>query len=457
MTSAVMATLAWPVEVTDFRATLRSFSKNVSDFSSRGATLRAWMAANDPDYPTYHLAPPEGWANDPNGVTHDPASGLYHRFYQWDKTYDEDCMHGRAVNCSAFGFEGLNRNSRVWGHTVSRDLVTWEEWPGIDSDSPSDRMAVFSGNCAIADGKPVCIYSGGSNKPCDTGTCAYSDDWIHWRKTACMTTAPSAASQVNHDTAIFRVGKEWRLLIGGCTFNGTNVPSPGVPCAGNAQVWRSSDLLNFSYVQPLTPGGPGGYWELPYLLPFDAEGKAMTNAQARDILAVARAAALLPPSSAARRRATRRARPCSSASATRTGSAASTAAPRASRPTSMGPRPAAPTQRQELPSSGARCLTGSWRAEGRRRRPAGRRRACLMTRPTTRSTLTPPTSAGRAAPRVGSCSDGCEATPRPQSAPGRCLTGSRRTRSFGWSSCRATQSRRRPHPSSLACAPLHRT
>ena len=28
---------------------------------------------------------------------------------------------------------------------------------------------------------------------------------------------------------------------------------------------------------PLTPGGPGKYWELPYLLPFDAQGEAIDN------------------------------------------------------------------------------------------------------------------------------------------------------------------------------------
>ena len=144
---------AWPPAVEDYRALLRAFSKDVSAFAAAGRALREGMAASDPDYPLYPLAPPEGWANDPNGVTFDPASGLYHRFFQYDKTYSEDCAHGRWVNCSAFGFGGLNRNSRVWGHTVSRDLATWEDWPGIDADSPSDRMAVYSGNCVLRPGR----------------------------------------------------------------------------------------------------------------------------------------------------------------------------------------------------------------------------------------------------------------------------------------------------------------
>ena len=89
-----------------------------------------------------------------------------------------------------------------------------------------------------------------------------------------MTHAPSPRSQVNHDTSIWResdTGK-WFLLIGGCTYNAPgsgrdpNIPSTGhTKCQGNAQLWTSPDLWNFTYVGPLTPGGPGGYWELPYL------------------------------------------------------------------------------------------------------------------------------------------------------------------------------------------------
>jgi hypothetical protein len=101
-----------------------------------------------------------------------------------------------------------------------------------------------------------------------------------------MTKAPSAKSQVNHDTSIFResdTGK-WYLLIGGCTYSAPgsgrdpNVPSAGHDaCEGNAQLWTSTDLWNFTYVTALTPGGPGGYWELPYLLPFDKDGNAIDN------------------------------------------------------------------------------------------------------------------------------------------------------------------------------------
>ena len=63
----------------------------------------------------------------------DPHTGIYHRFYQYDPTYTDQRMHGRVP--------------RTWGHTISRDLATWEDWPGIYADSPWDEEGVFSGNC----------------------------------------------------------------------------------------------------------------------------------------------------------------------------------------------------------------------------------------------------------------------------------------------------------------------
>ena len=88
------------------------------------------------------------------------------RFYQYDKTYSDDCMHGRTTNCTFDGTPLLNPRSRTWGHTVSRDGATWEDWPGVDADSVADAPGVFSGNCVINDDShPVCIYSNGCPTP----------------------------------------------------------------------------------------------------------------------------------------------------------------------------------------------------------------------------------------------------------------------------------------------------
>ena len=144
---------------------------------------------------------------------------------------------------------------------------------------------MFSGNCIFngTSPHPICIYS---NNPCNIGVCATSTDgWVTWSKRPCMpeSDAPSKASQTNHDTSIWQDSDTaaWYLLIGGCTYA---APGPGVDpniptgsCHGNAQLWTSPDLWNFSYVTAITPGGPGGYWELPYLLPFDDVGNAIDD------------------------------------------------------------------------------------------------------------------------------------------------------------------------------------
>jgi hypothetical protein len=96
-------------------------------------------------------------------------------------------------------------------------------------------------------------------------------------KTACMTKAPNARSQTNHDSSIWRDGPggTWYMLSGGCTYKDGNKPEGA--CSGTGQLWNSTDLVTFTYMHAITPGGPGGYWELPYLLPFNADGSAIDN------------------------------------------------------------------------------------------------------------------------------------------------------------------------------------
>ena len=51
----------WPAAVTDYRDLLNKLSKNTTDWAIKARAIRQWMAENDPDYPIYHLAAPEGW------------------------------------------------------------------------------------------------------------------------------------------------------------------------------------------------------------------------------------------------------------------------------------------------------------------------------------------------------------------------------------------------------------
>jgi fructan beta-fructosidase len=68
-------------------------------------------AYKGPNRPQFHFSPRIGWMNDVNGPYY--QDGLYHLFYQYNPT-------------TAAGSPGFDMH---WGHSVSSDLVHWQEWP----------------------------------------------------------------------------------------------------------------------------------------------------------------------------------------------------------------------------------------------------------------------------------------------------------------------------------------
>ncbi len=97
---------------------------------------------------TYHIQPPTGLLNDPNGfVYHD---GYWHLFYQW-------CPWG-AVH-------GLKH----WYHTVSSDLVKWTNLGVcIYPDTEYDNKGAYSGS-ALPTKDSLYLYYTGNHR---------SDDWV---------------------------------------------------------------------------------------------------------------------------------------------------------------------------------------------------------------------------------------------------------------------------------------
>lgn len=101
---------------------------------------RGSLAVEDPYCLHFHLMPPVGWMNDPNGLGY--CDGWYHVFYQY----------------SPFNPEG---GVKVWGHYRSRDLLCWEKLPVmLYPDQPWDVHGVYSGSALVEDGVLYLYYTG---------------------------------------------------------------------------------------------------------------------------------------------------------------------------------------------------------------------------------------------------------------------------------------------------------
>ena len=98
------------------------------------------IAAADPLRPCWHLAPPVGLLNDPNGfIQH---QGRYHLFYQWNPFA---CAHG----------------AKFWGHWSSTDLLHWRHEPvALVPSEPYESHGCYSGSAVVQDGRLTLLYTG---------------------------------------------------------------------------------------------------------------------------------------------------------------------------------------------------------------------------------------------------------------------------------------------------------
>ena len=101
----------------------------------------------------FHVMPPVGWVNDPNGLCQ--VDGVFHVYFQY------------APFDPAGGFV-------FWGHAFSRDLMHWEYGdPVMAPDTPYDCHGVYSGCAVVHDGKVSMFYTGNVKLPDPNGAFDY--------------------------------------------------------------------------------------------------------------------------------------------------------------------------------------------------------------------------------------------------------------------------------------------
>ena len=213
------------------------------------------LAEADPYRLRFHLMPPVGWLNDPNGLCY--FGGWYHVFYQYSPFHPEGGV-------------------KLWGHYRSRDLLCWEKLPVmLYPDQPWCVHGAYSGSALIEDGIMYLYY---------TGNIKYAGDYDHITAGRAGNTALAVSRDgiavsahellmENRDypqdlTCHVRDPKVWAqdgtyyMIQGARTKSGQGV----------ILVFGSEDKIHWSYRNRITTPEPFGYmWECPDLFELDGQ------------------------------------------------------------------------------------------------------------------------------------------------------------------------------------------
>lgn len=213
-------------------------------------------AAADPARQRFHLQPPTGWLNDPNGLC--VFGGAYHAFYQYAP------------------FTAAGDGVKHWGHAVSRDLLHWEPLPVmLYPDQPYDIHGAYSGSALVEDGVMYLYYTGnvkhaGAYDYITAGrghnTClAVSRDGRSVESKQClMQNADYPAGLTCHvrDPKVFAHEGRYYMVQGARTLDDV----------GEVLVWESADKLHWTHINTLTTPRRFGYmWECPDLFEVDGQ------------------------------------------------------------------------------------------------------------------------------------------------------------------------------------------
>lgn len=195
----------------------------------------------------YHLMPPTGWLNDPNGLSY--YGGNYHVFFQYAP-------------------EDARGSDKCWGHYQSPDLVNWE-YTGIAiyPDTEYDRDGAYSGGALTDDGSLELFYTGnikeeGNFDYINEGrgaTVIYlsTEDGVHLTEKELLMTNddyPADLSRHVRDPKVWKDQGSYYMLLGARTRGSL----------GEALLYRSEDKKAWRFLKTITATEAFGYmWECP--------------------------------------------------------------------------------------------------------------------------------------------------------------------------------------------------
>lgn len=195
----------------------------------------------------FHIEPPDGWLNDPNGLSF--YKGEYHVYFQY----------------SPIAADG--HTPRGWGHYHGADLMHMAYDKAVMMpDIPEDSHGVYSGSAIENDGVLHIFYTGNVKMEGDYDyvTAGRGANVIH------VTTAdgsevsekqvllrnsdyPDFCSCHVRDPKVWKEGEIWKMVLGARTLDDE----------GCVLVYESADLINWKYAGKVYKEGYGYMWECP--------------------------------------------------------------------------------------------------------------------------------------------------------------------------------------------------
>lgn len=197
----------------------------------------------------FHLMPPQGWMNDPNGLCY--FGGKYHVFFQYQP---EDAQGGSG-------------HPKVWGHYAGEDFLHMQ-FEGIPFPCGSlDQNGAYSGSALVAEGKMQLFYTGnvrlaGAYDYIHAGRISNtlritSDDGVHFGEKELLlenSDYPSACTCHVRDPKVWQEGERSYMLLGARLQEDR----------GAVLLYESSNLLDWKYRAMIEADPSMGYmWECP--------------------------------------------------------------------------------------------------------------------------------------------------------------------------------------------------
>lgn len=206
----------------------------------------------------FHLMPPTGWLNDPNGLCQ--FKGIYHVFFQY----------------SPFDANG---GDKFWGHYTSKDMISWNyEGVAMAPDKEFDKDGVYSG-CTLVENDKMYIYYTGNVK--EAGQHDYiisgrqantilvtSDGTSLSSKKVIMTNKDYPSTYTCHirDPKVWKENGQYYMVLGARE----NVDGTETNDIGKVLFYSSCDLENWKLENEIESKDRFGYmWECPDMITLD--------------------------------------------------------------------------------------------------------------------------------------------------------------------------------------------